>query len=143
MALLSGITLLPVLGCTSNQDETAGASNENIEVLDLEDSPPEDKGNPKLDFNIKRLISAEERGEAEEFARQRSIELIDGSVTVIIECESGQAEAVAEAAGDLGNVELSVRDLVQVVVPITNLAALAEIPGVHLVRLPIHPVENE
>jgi hypothetical protein len=103
----------------------------------------DDNNNSKLDFNIQRLIEAEEQGEVEEFTRQRSIELIDGSVTVIIECESGQAEAVTAAVGSLGNVELIVRDLVQVVVPISNLNALAEIPSVILVRLPIYPVENE
>jgi len=142
-ALFSGIFLLPLPGCTSDQGETADASNENIEVLDLEDTPPEDNGNPKLDSTLNDLIRAEEQGKAEEFARQRSIELIDGRVTVIIECEPGQAEAVAAAASALGNVELSIRDLIQVVLPITNLAALADIPGVHLVRLPVHPVEND
>jgi hypothetical protein len=98
----------------------------------------------KLDFNIKRLIEAEQRGELEEFAEPRDIELIDGSVTVTIECKSGQADAVAEAAAALGNVELIVHylDLVQVVAPITNLTALADIPGVILVRLPIYAEEE-
>ena len=61
---------------------------------------------------------------------------------VIIECEPGQAGAVAEAASDLGNIELVVRDLVQIVVPITNLTALADVPGVRLLRLPWYPEEE-
>jgi hypothetical protein len=103
-----------------------------------------DKINSKLDFNVKRLIYARELGIAEEFAERICVELINDSVTVTIECKSDQAEAVAEAAGALGNVELSVHylDLVQVVVPITNLTALADIPGVILVRLPIAPEED-
>lgn len=97
-----------------------------------------------LDSYLNRLIQAEERGEAEEFARQRDIELIDSSVTVIIECEPGQAEAVAEAAVRVGAAQVKSRkDLVQAVVPITKLTALADIPGVNFVRLPWYPVEND
>jgi len=55
---------------------------------------------------------------------------------VIIECEPGQSEAVAEAASALGIVEISIPDLVQVIVPINNLKALEDIPGVSFVRLP-------
>ena len=125
LLLIFLIVFLSIPACNSNQE---GNSNQD--------------DNSKLDFNLKRLVDAEERGEAKEFAEPRGIELINGSVTVIIECEPGQAEAVAEAAGTLRNVELSVRDLVQVVVPITNLTALADISGVHLVRLPWYPVEE-
>jgi hypothetical protein len=94
---------------------------------------------------LKRLIEAEQRGEAEEFAQQHDIELTDGSVTVIIECEPGQAEAVAEAAAEVSAEPVRVRsqnNWVKAVVPITNLAALADIPGVRLVRLPWYPEED-
>ena len=89
-----------------------------------------------MSFNVKRLIEAEKRGEAEEFARQRDIKLVDGSVTVIIECEDGKVEDVARGASNYGTIVLSYKNLLQVVVPITSLRDLAKIPGVHLVRLP-------
>ena len=144
-------------GCTCDQDKTAGSSNEDIEilsedipsdkdieVLSVEDIPTVDKGNPKLSSHLKQLISAEEQGEAEELAgQQKSIKLVDGSVKVTIECEPGQADTVAKAASALGIVELSILDLVQVVVPITSLTALANIPGVRFIRLPWYPEESE
>lgn len=121
--LILPIVLLSIPACNSNQEGNLNHDE-----------------NSKLEFPLDNLIRAEERGEAEEFALQRHIELIDSNVTVIIECEPGQAEAVAKKASTLGTVELSVRDLVQVVIPITNLIALADIPGVHRVRLPLHPI---
>ena len=97
--------------------------------------PPALRG-PKLSGTLNQLIRAEEQGEAEEFAQPRGIELVDGSVKVIIDCEPGQSEAVAEATSALGIVELCIPDLVQVIVPINNLNALEDIPGVRFVRLP-------
>ena len=101
------------------------------------------KGDSKLDFNVKRLIEAEKRGEAEEFAQPRNIELIDGSsVRVIIECLPGQVDMVAQEASSFGTVELSTMRGVQAVVPINNLTALADLPSVRLVRLPWVAVSN-
>jgi len=96
----------------------------------------------KLEGHLNRLIRAEEQGEAEEFARPRGIELLDGSVRVTIECQSGHAEEVARAAGAFGIVELTHRDLVQAVVPITNLNALDELEGIRFIRLPIRSQEE-
>ena len=96
----------------------------------------------KLEGHLNQLIRAEEQGEAEEFARQRSIELVDGSVRVEIECLPGHAEEVARAASAFGIVEGTARDWVQAVVPITNLNALDELEGIRFIRLPIHPVEE-
>jgi len=100
--------------------------------------------NPDISGSLKQLISANERGEAEEFARTNIIRLVDGSVTVLIECEPGDVEAVAKRAGAYGIVELTTRrGLVQVVVPITKIAALADISGVRFVRLPEYGEEEE
>jgi len=96
----------------------------------------------KLDGTLNQLIRAEEQGEAEEFARQGSIKLLDGSVRVIIECQSGHAEEVARAASAFGIVEGTARDVVQAVVPITNLNALDEVEGIRFIRMPRHPVEE-
>jgi len=96
----------------------------------------------KLEGHLNQLIRAEEQGEAEEFARQRSIELVDGSVRVEIECLPGHAEEVARAASTFGIVELTYRNLVQAVVPITNLNALDELEGIRFIRMPRHPEEE-
>lgn len=97
----------------------------------------------KLDFNVKRLISAYEEGTVEEFAQQNKIELKDNSVTIVLECKTGQDEAVAKEIIKYGATQIIYsRGLVQGVVPITNLTVLADIPSVTLVRLPIYPVEN-
>ena len=96
----------------------------------------------KLDGTLNQLIRAEEKGEAEEFASSRVIELVDGSVRVTIECLAGHAEEVARAASAFGIVELTYRDWVQAVVPITNLNALDELEGIRFIRLPIRSEEE-
>ena len=96
----------------------------------------------KLEGHLNQLIRAEERGEAEEFARQGNIKLLDGSVRVEIECQSGHAEEVARAASTFGIVEGTYRDVVQAVVPITNLNALDELEGIRFIRMPRHPEEE-
>jgi len=135
VAVLLLVGLISITDCTSNNEE-----GQDFPPL-LE---PPDKGNPKLGSHLNQLLQAKGRGEAEEFARQYLIELVDGSVKVIIECDPGQAEAVAEAASQVGAEQVKSRkDLIQALVPITKLTTLADIPGVHRVRLPIHPVEND
>ena len=134
MTTLLVVVSLSIAGCTSNQD-----GGENLPSIAEE---PE-KGNVKLDGTLNQLIRAEQRGEAEEFARQGIIELVDGSVRVMIECLPGHAEEVARAASAFGIVELTYRDWVQAVVPITNLTALADIPSVSFVRLPWHTSAEE
>ena len=103
------------------------------------------KGNDKLSTNLKQMIAAEKGGFVEEFVRQRGshIEYEDGKVTVEIECEPGQSEAVVEKVKDYGVVELVISIGVQAVVPISNLEVIACIPGVNLVRLPIYAESEE
>jgi len=102
-----------------------------------------DKANPRLSSHLDRLIDAESRGEAEAFAGPRRIELLDGDkVRITIECVPGHLGAVAETAGAYGIVEMSNRSLVQAVVPITSLTALAGVEGIRRVRLPWYPDVN-
>ncbi len=102
---------------------------------------PERKGNPKLDSQLNQLIDAERRGEASLFARRNNIELVDGSVRVIIECVPEEVVAATAVATALGaSVEARYRDLLQALVPIANLTALADAPTIRLIRLPREPV---
>ena len=125
-------------GCDYGGDEPAAAANG--EVVDLPPTETSASGHPKLSSKLNRLISANEQGEAEEFARPRGIELVDGSVQIIIECEPGEVEAAAVAAGALGTVELTTGTLVQAVVPITSLTALALAESIRFIRLPSRSV---
>ena len=144
--LLAGLLSIPA--CTSNPEGTELPSpeqaeeGENIEVL-----PPlldeTEKGNPKLSGHLNRLIEAERQGEAESFARQRNIELVDGKVRVVIECLPGQVEAAAEAATKAGaKLEPSYKNWLPALVPITSLTALAEAESIRLIRLPIRSEEE-
>ena len=125
-----GILVLVPAACTSGQD-----------AIDLPPSDLPDKGNPKLDSQLNQLVDAEEHGEAASFAAQSDIELVDGAVRVIIECLPGQLEAATEAATNAGaKLETSYDNLLQVVVPITNLTTLADAASIHFIRLPQHPL---
>jgi len=129
--LLIGITLCVIPACNSNQGAT--------------DLPPPERPahwHPKLDSAISQLIDAEEQGDTEllDMAAQFG-HIVDGGVRVVIECEPDQAEAVAEAAANVGaEIQGISSDAVSAVVPINKLTTLADIPGVHFVRLPVYPV---
>jgi len=111
------------------------------EVVTLSQIELAEKGNPKLDSQLDQLVRAERRGEAASFARQSDIELVDERVRVIVECVPGQLDAATEAATALGaSVETSYDNLLQAVVPITSLTALADTPSIRLVRVPWYPL---
>ena len=132
VVLLVSIVVLALvpLACTSDQ-----------EVTDLPPLELPDKGNPKLDSQLNQLIQAATKGEAVSFAEQHDIELMDGKVRVIIECLPGQFEAATKAATEAGaKVETSHDDLLQVLMPITNLTTLADTASIRFIRLPQYPV---
>jgi len=98
---------------------------------------------PNLDPKLYELMLAENRGEAETFAKPRNIQLIDGSVRVIIEALPGQAEAAAGAAKRTGaRIEITDGDILQAVVPIRKLASLAEAKSIRSIDLPRRPASD-
>ena len=99
-----------------------------------------DKGNPKLDSQLNQLVQAEIRGEAASFAEQHNITLVDDRVRVIVECSPGQVDAADEIVSAVGVVESRYDDLLQAMVPVSSLTALADIASVRLIRLPQQPV---
>ncbi len=108
-----------------------------------QDLPPIElpkKGNPKLDSQLNQLVSAETPEKAASFAEETNIDLVDGNVRVIVECLPDQVDAASRAASELGTIETSYRNLLQVIVPITQLEALAANPSISLVRLPQYPL---
>ena len=126
---IGALALIPI-ACTSSRD-----------VTDLPPIELPEKGNPKLDSLLNQLIQAERRGEANSFAEQHSIKLVNGSVRVIIECVSGQIEAATKAATGAGaGVETSYDNLLQVVAPINSLTTLADASSVRFIRLPQQPL---
>ena len=133
-ALLVG-TGLPEPAAAGDQEEPH-RHDENIEP-----PPPPKEGNPKLDSHLWDLISANERGQAEEHAQLKDIELVDGGVRVIIKCMPGQCEAAAEAASEGGATQVRSReDSLKALVPITSLNALAEAGSIRSIRVPVRPV---
>lgn len=107
------------------------------EVLNISRLEVPEKGNPKLDGCLNRLVSGKTPKRADLSAGQGEIEKPGEEVRVIIECEPGQLGAAAPAAVSLGaSVEMSYRDLLQVVTPVRALTALANTPAIRFVRLP-------
>ena len=133
LSLILLIILLSLPACTSNQTNDE-------RVVDAHPATEEpDKVNPNLDGNLNQLIRAEERGEAEEFAKSSDIELIDDGVKVIIHCLPDQIEVAVESVINVGANQVKSRDnLIQAVVPITSLNSLAEAPGISFIRLPVY-----
>jgi peptidoglycan hydrolase CwlO-like protein len=106
-------------------------------VIDIPPVELPEKGSPKLESVLWQLSAAWEKGETASFSTQRDIDVVGGGVRVIIEAMPGQALAAATAAEALGfNVEASYDNLVQVVVSVPGLIALAEDPAIRFMRLP-------
>ena len=124
------VLVLALIACDSSQD-----------VINPPPSDSVDKGNPKLDSPLNQLFSADKRGEAALFAEQSNIELINNGVRVILECRPGQLEEATQTASNAGaKLEASYENLLQVVVPITKLSALADAASIHFIRLPQKPL---
>lgn len=114
------------------------------EILNFTRQDLPEKGDPKLDSQLNRLVRAERDGETESFAEQSNIELINGGVRVIIECVPSQIDDAIVAATNAGaKLETSYDNLLQVVVPITSLTTLADAESIHFIRLPQYPVPGE
>ncbi len=109
-----------------------------------EDLPPlelPEKGNPKLDSQLNQLVSAQtSRRAASSFAQESNIELVDDNVRVIVESLPDQVDAAVKTASASGVVETTYRNLLQVVMPVSQLTALADTPGIRFVRLPWYPL---
>jgi len=116
----------------------------------LNDYPKE--GNPRMEYVLYKLMETyltQGMEEAREFARQRSIDMEGDFVRVVLASETGSAseaetnmkvslvKSQVESLG--GKVETSYRQLVQSVVPLQALAALADLQGVRYLRLPLKP----
>ncbi|MBI2847895.1 MAG: hypothetical protein HYX83_01835 [Chloroflexi bacterium] len=115
------IVLLLSVACTANQSSTGLP----------------DKGHPKLDSQLNQLIKADEEGQAAAFAGQHNIQLPDGKVRVIVEALPGQLQAATQAVNDIGgSLETSYADLLQAVVPVAGLTALADKSGIRFISLP-------
>jgi len=121
----------------------AAASDEEVVTLPPMELP--EKGNPKLDTQLNKLVSAETPEEATSYAQTLNIGLEDGNVRVIVECMPGQVDAAIEAAIALGaTIETGIHhDMFQISVPLSSLLALADTPAIRLVRLPIYAVPYE
>ena len=119
--------------------QVAAAEEEELDTSRIE--RPE-KGNPKLDSQLNQLVSANTTKRVAAFAEESQIEVAGDNVRVIIECLPGQIEDAAEVADDSGIVEASYENLIQVVVPISQLTTLADAPSIRLVRMPWEPLPD-
>ena len=95
------------------------------------------KGNPKLDSRLNQLLlRASSPNEAATFAQQAGIGYAEGKVRVIVESLPDEVEAARGEARGLGTVEAQYNNLLQVLLPIQQLTALANRQSVRLIRMP-------
>jgi hypothetical protein len=149
--IIAVITALVLLAGFFPVPQSVAADDE--ESLNLTQADLPAKGNPKLDSTLNRLVStkaapgpgrgpviSDNTSPPEAMIMEATPESANETVRVIIEGEPGKAEKISSAAGEFGSVEGSYGDLVQVVVPVSQLAALAEMQDVRFVRLPMQPL---
>ncbi|MBN1190588.1 MAG: PD40 domain-containing protein [Dehalococcoidales bacterium] len=101
-----------------------------------------EKGNSKLDSQLEPLIAAKDPEQFKVFAQQKSIDISEEQIRVVIERSKGDLEAIFHEVEAIGSIESTYENLLQVMVPVSQLSALADIPGVDFVRLPYKPLED-
>jgi hypothetical protein len=106
--------------------------------ITLQTPPP--KGNPKLDSALSLLASQNSTASIGPLTSGIAPQTAAGTVRVIIEAAAGQTNNVTSAAGALGTIEGKYGNLVQMVVPVSRLSALAQLPSSKFVRLPNRPL---
>jgi len=118
-----------------------GIASAQNQFTDLKALKTEVKGHPKLQSLLDQLASAHEKGVASSFAQQHSLELEAENIRVVIEAEPETESEVISKAKSLGaSVEMTYENMVQAIVPIGQLKALANVRDVKLVRLPFQAV---
>ena len=138
-------------------DDPAGAVFETVklppEALSLSDGLAADaraSGNPKLGSSLNQLVEAHRReglAEAQAYATSHGMVLQDGRVQVKIvttEQAIGDVRDAVEAVG--GKYQTHYQNLLQTLVPVGELEALAERPDVQIIRepqraIPLAPVQ--
>jgi hypothetical protein len=101
-------------------------------------TPPDIESIPKLDSQLNQMVEAQASGRPQVATMEGQGDMPEDQVRVVLECAPGQADAAAQAASEFGVVEASYKDLIQMTVPVTNLTALVDLPGVIRVRQPWH-----
>lgn len=135
VSLIAILALL--LGSYTVAPQLAVASDGGVSKLPPIELP--EKDNPKLDSQLNRLVLAKSGGRDAGLAQKSSVELIDNSVRVVVQSLPGQAGAAIRAAGALGTIETSYRNLIQMTVPVDRLTALADEASIGFVRMPYQP----
>jgi hypothetical protein len=108
------------------------------ETTDLQGLGMTVKGNPKLESALNQLSAISPQAAASAFANQHGLMVTDSKVRVVIEVKAGNEEDVTSRAKALGaDVEASYDNLVQALVPVSELEVLANDADVELVRLPL------
>ncbi len=136
--------LLSLPACASYRGEINPPSSDN-KGQHLPPPPPK-TGNPKLG-SLRDFVEAVKRGEAESYARQHGISLVDGGIEVEIYYVAGQLDAAAEAATRAGGKIVKLKSPIKnymtnyfiAVVPITSLAALANEESILSIKVPVRP----
>jgi hypothetical protein len=114
---------------------------------------PAAPGHPKMSSALTRLAAiraSEESGAGEAFAKNRKIDYRDGMVRIVAEMNSPVSTLSGQAAASIlkariesygGRTEARWRNLLQAVVPLETLEALAADPLLKYLRLPLRPIK--
>ena len=91
----------------------------------------------KINPVLFHLYEAEKEGNAQEYAHQNNIGLIEGNkVRVYIRFQPKDKNKVFRSVKRLGEAEIILEDEIRVLVPVNKLVALAQISSVIFVTLP-------
>ena len=126
LLFIIGILIFLSGGCNSDKDLVNSPSSESIK-----------KVSSKLDSPLNQLVNAYYNGNLSSFAVQNNIKLIKDKVRVIIECVPDQIEKINEIVTRYDAVvEISYENLLQVVIPVTELNTLENESCIRFIRLP-------
>src|SRR3990172_5377898 len=116
----------------------AAGPEENLPPIKL----PIKEGNPKLDSQLNQFVAAQTARATPGQPLPNNAQSTPQSVRVIIETSANQTSQIKQAAANLGAVESSYGNLIQMTIPVGQLPSVAQVPGVRFVRTPLQPVED-
>ncbi|MBI2847894.1 MAG: S8 family serine peptidase, partial [Chloroflexi bacterium] len=133
------VTSLPVTAQLTVQ--TVAAAPGDGETLNLAALELPEKGHPKLDSRLARLVAGQGQSKVLALAQQSEADPAGNTVRVIVEVEEGQLATAIKAAATAGaDLETSYGNFLQLTVPVSSLTALAKTGSVRQVRTPWEPL---
>jgi len=139
LILLASTITTPNILFAANDNSKDNENEGEGENLDLDIEVTEKSPSPKVESALAQLISKRTSPQPQSLA----VETIEDRVRVVFELESGNRTNLGSLRAEGVLIETSHGNLVQALVPISEILRLSELPFVRFIRTPLKPIPAE